>query len=76
MNMYRLNPTVLDRARELNGFTSDEKLAAELDVSGTTVRNWRHGRGTPSIQRLMQLRTLARTPLDDLLIEDVGDAAA
>lgn len=74
--MYRLNPNVLDRARELNGFTSDEKLGAEIGVSGTTVRNWRHGRGTPSIQRLMQLRTLTGLPLDSLLIEESENKAA
>lgn len=65
--MYQLNPEVLDKAREDHGFTSDEKLAAELEVSGTTVRSWRHGRATPSIHRLMQLRTLSEMPLDNML---------
>lgn len=74
--MFQLNPTVLDRARELNGFTSDEKLSAEIGVSGTTVRNWRHGRAVPSVQRLMQLRTLTNLPLDNLLIEATESKAA
>lgn len=65
--MYQLNPEVLDKAREIHGFTSDEKLAAELEVSGTTVRGWRHGRGTPTLRRLMQLRELSEMPLDNML---------
>lgn len=66
--MYRLDPKVLDKARDLNGFTSDEKLAAELEVSGTTVRNWRHGRSMPSIDRMMQLQKMTNLSLDQFLI--------
>ena len=66
---------VLDMARDLNEFTSDEKLAAEMGVSGTTVRNWRHGRATPSIERMMQLKKLSNLPLDHFLIIERSGAS-
>lgn len=74
--MYRLDPYALDVARARHDFTSDEKLAAEIGVSGTTVRNWRHGRQSPSIVRLMKLRKLTGIPLEALLIEQSESRSA
>lgn len=74
--MYRLNPEALDQARQIHGFTSDEKLAAELETTGTTVRNWRHGRTSPSIGALMRLYKLTQLPMEDLVIESPEKTAA
>lgn len=40
--MIRIRAEALDQAREMHGFSSDEKLAAALGLSSTSVRNW-HG---------------------------------
>lgn len=67
--MFHLNPSVLDQARTLHGFTSDEKLAAAIDMSGTAIRNLRHGRTSPSIATLMKLRKLTGIPVEALIVE-------
>ena len=65
---HRLDPTVLDDARRLLGVTSDEKLAARLDLTGVTIRNLRHGRTSPSVSTLVKLRSVTGRPLDGLII--------
>ena len=67
--MKRFNPRVLDEAREALNVTSDEKLAAELKVSGTTVRNWRHGRALPSVVHASELFKISGVPFGDMLID-------
>ena len=72
----RLDPSALDDARNLHGFTSDERLAAAIDMSGTAIRNLRHGRTSPSVATLVRLRRLTGRPLDGLVIEAAENPAA
>ena len=72
----RLDPSALDDARNLHGFTSDERLAAAIDMSGTAIRNLRHGRTSPSVATLVRLRRLTGRPLDGLVIETAEKPAA
>ena len=72
----RLDPSALDGARALHGFTSDERLAAAIDMSGTAIRNLRHGRTSPSVATLVRLRRLTGRPLDGLVIETADAPAA
>lgn len=74
--MFRLNPEVLDQAREICGLTSDEKLGSHLNVSGTTVRNWRHGRAQPALENLIALRKLTGIPLESMVTETSHNSAA
>ncbi|MCT1719326.1 MULTISPECIES: helix-turn-helix domain-containing protein [Corynebacterium] len=66
---YLLDPSVLDDARRLGGYTSDEKLAAAIGMTGTAVRNLRHGRSSPSVATLVKLRSISGRPLDGMLIQ-------
>lgn len=66
---YLLGPSVLDDARRLGGYTSDEKLAAAIGMTGTAVRNLRHGRSSPSVATLVKLRSISGRPLDGMLIQ-------
>ena len=72
----RLDPSALDDARTLHGFTSDERLAAAIDMSGTAIRNLRHGRTSPSVATLVRLRRLTGRPLDGLVVETAENPAA
>ena len=72
----RLDPSALDDARTLHGFTSDERLAAAIGMSGTAIRNLRHGRTSPSVATLVRLRRLTGRPLDGLVIETAEKPAA
>ena len=72
----RLDPSALDDARSLHGFTSDERLAAAIDMSGTAIRNLRHGRTSPSVATLVRLRRLTGRPLDGLVVETAENPAA
>lgn len=71
----RLDPSALDDARALHGFTSDERLAGAIEMSGTAIRNLRHGRTSPSVATLVRLRRLTGRPLDGLIIESREPAA-
>lgn len=66
--MLRLNPEALDQARQIHGLTSDEKLAAELGMSGSSVRDMRKGRRGPSVKTLLKLRKLTGIPMEALLL--------
>ena len=72
----RLDPSALDDARTIHGFTSDERLAAAIDMSGTAIRNLRHGRTSPSVATLVRLRRLTGRPMDGLVIETAEKPAA
>lgn len=56
--MFRINPDALDEARRMHNLTSDEKLAAAMEMSATSIQNLRRGRTSPSIVTLMKLRKL------------------
>ena len=64
----RLDPTVLDQARDQLGFKSDEKLGAKLGRSGHTVRQWRKGNSTPTVADLVKLQFLTGRPYGTMLL--------
>jgi len=64
----RLNPEVLDRARRVDGLTSDEKLGHALGKTGATIRAWRSGATVPNIAALMHLKQITGIPLDQMVI--------
>lgn len=73
---FRLDPTVLDMARNHVGARSDEALGQQfLSKTGVTVRNWRSGRTVPDIRSLMVLRDLTGRPLDTMIIHASAAAA-
>lgn len=74
--MIKLNPSVLDRARELKGFTSDEQLAVKMGMSGAAIRNLRHGKTSPTIATALKISRLAGIPIEGILLSDSVDAAA
>ncbi len=74
--MYRIDPTVLDEARRIEGLTSDEQLGHRLNVTGATVRNYRHGRSEPSLKTLMQLVMITGRPMENMLLRPATRAAA
>lgn len=67
--MFRINPDALDEARRMHNLTSDEKLAAAMEMSATSIQNLRRGRTSPSIVTLMKLRKLTGIPVEAMLIE-------
>ena len=75
--MFRLDPHVLDEARRLHGLTSDEKLAHEIEMSGTSIRDLRQARTGPTVGTLMKLRKLTGLPLEAMILEqsDAHEAA-
>ena len=66
---YMLDPAVIDDARHKGGFTSDDKLAAAIDIAGGTIRNLRKGKFSPSLATLMKLRDYSGWDLNDMIIE-------
>lgn len=73
---YMLRPSVLDQARKLHGLTSDDKLAATLDMSGSAIRNLRHGRSAPSVGTLFKIRELTGIPIEALVYEGTEEKTA
>ncbi|CAB0543008.1 hypothetical protein CIP107527_00694 [Corynebacterium diphtheriae] len=75
--MVRLNPIVLDKAKELTGARSDDQLGqAFLNLTGTTIRAYRSGKSNPNIITIMRLKQLTGIPLDQMVIEDSVEIAA
>lgn len=72
----RLDPTVLDQAREQLGFKSDEKLGAKLGRSGHTVRQWRKGNSVPTMPDLVKLQFLTGRPYGTMMLIPQEAAAA
>lgn len=66
----RLNPQVLDRARSVDGLTSDEQLGAAIGKTGATIRAWRSGRTAPNIAALMRLKQITGIPLDQMVMRE------
>ena len=66
----RLNPEVLDRARHIDGLTSDEKLGHAIGKTGATVSAWRKGATVPNVHALVLLKKITGIPLDHMLIND------
>lgn len=75
--MIRLDPQVLDKARELTGSRSDDQLGqAFLNLTGVTVRNYRAGKSLPTVVTLARLRELTGIPLDRMVISEADTHAA
>lgn len=75
--MIRLNPAVLDKAKEITGARSDDQLGqAFLNITGATVRNYRNGKNVPNIVTLMRLKELTGAPLDQMVEEIAKTEAA
>ncbi|MHC9567932.1 transcriptional regulator [Corynebacterium diphtheriae] len=66
----RLDPTVLDQAREQLGLSSDEKLGAKIGRTGQTIRCWRKGSSTPKVSDLVKLQFLTGRPYGTILLID------
>lgn len=74
--MIRINPHVLDKAVELTGSRSDDQLGqAFLNLTGTTIRNYRTGRSLPTIVTMMRLKQITGIPLDQMVTETEETAA-
>ncbi|CAB0706692.1 hypothetical protein ACDL59_09235 [Corynebacterium diphtheriae] len=75
--MIRLNPTVLDRAKELTGARSDDQLGqAFLNLTGATIRAYRAGKSVPNIITVARLKQITGIPLDQMVIEEANEIAA
>lgn len=64
----RLNPRVLDDARQRHGFTSDERLAEAMRMSGHAIRELRKGNRAPAVSTLVRLSRLTAWPIDGMLL--------
>lgn len=72
----RIEPTALDDARVRHGLTSDEQLGHRMQMTGTAIRNLRHGRTCPSVETLVKLSNLSGRPMDRLVtVEEQSPAA-
>ncbi|MDH6199248.1 ribosome-binding protein aMBF1 (putative translation factor) [Mycobacterium frederiksbergense] len=69
----RLNPEVLDKARRIEGLTSDEQLGGAIGKTGHTIRAWRAGTTVPNLVALMRLKQLTGIPLDQMVINTGSD---
>ena len=56
--------------RKLHGFTQ-EYMASQLSVSVRTYRNFEIGATEPSLDILVKISELLRTPIDDLLDNEI-----
>lgn len=55
----KLDPIVLDKAKEITGARSDNHLGVTfLNRTGTTVKNWRSGKTLPDVLTLYELHAL------------------
>lgn len=73
--MIRLKASALDDARRLLGVSSDERLAAQIEMSSTAIRNLRAGRSAPSVGTLVKLRKVTGIPFEALIVETEEMAA-
>lgn len=72
----RLDPSVLEQARDSLELKSDEKLGAKLGRTGHTVRQWRKGNSVPSAADLVKLQFITGRPYGTMLIVREDEAAA
>lgn len=72
----KLDPSVLDQARESLNLKSDEKLGAKIGRTGHTIRQWRKGNSVPSAQDLVKLQFITGRPYGNMLIVSENKAAA
>lgn len=72
----RINPQVIEDAMERTGSSSLDELGWKfLGKTGNTVRNYYHGKSTPSVRTLMVLKRITGRSLDDMILENESVAA-
>ena len=72
----RLNPRALDRIRYEQEIRSDTELASTLGVSRTTIKRWRDGGSSPSLEQVALMVILFGIPFEDLVLVDYEATAA
>lgn len=66
----RLDPDVLKDAIERTGCRSLDEFGWKfLNMSGTTVKNYRDGKSVPRVPALMILKRITHRSLDSMIIE-------
>lgn len=72
----RIDPKILEEAMDRTGSSSLDELGWKfLGKSGTTVRNYRSGKSTPSVATLMVLKRITGRAIDDMILTESTIAA-
>lgn len=73
----RLNPRALDRIRYEQEIRSDTELATTLGVSRATIKRWRDGGSSPSMEQIALMVIRFGIPFEDLILtgQDAKTAA-
>lgn len=66
----RMNSRVLDRIRYEQEIRSDTELATVLGVSRATVKRWRDGDSSPSMEQIALMVIRFGIPFEDLILVD------
>ncbi|NDO78231.1 helix-turn-helix domain-containing protein [Kocuria indica] len=66
----RLNPRALDRIRYEQEIRSDTELATVLGMSRATVKRWRDGDSSPSMEQIALMVIRFGIPFEDLILVD------
>lgn len=66
----RLNPRALDRVRYEQEIRSDTELATTLGVSRATIKRWRNGDSSPSLEQIALMVIRFSIPFEDLILVD------
>lgn len=72
----RMNPRALDRVRYEQEIRSDTELATVLGVSRATVKRWRDGDSSPSMEQIALMVIRFGIPFEDLILVDNEAAVA
>lgn len=72
----RMNPRALDRIRYEQEIRSDTELATVLGVSRATVKRWRDGDSSPSMEQIALMVIRFGIPFKDLILVDNEAAVA
>lgn len=72
----RMNPRALDRIRYEQEIRSDTELATVLGVSRATVKRWRDGDSSPSMEQIALMVIRFGIPFEDLILVDNEAAVA
>ena len=69
----KLDPIVLDKAKEITGARSDNHLGVTfLNRTGTTVKNWRSGKTLPDVLTLYELHALTGIAIESMCVDDAA----
>lgn len=66
----RFNPRALDRVRYEQEIRSDTELATTLGVSRATIKRWRNGDSSPSLEQIALMVIRFSIPFEDLILVD------